>query len=361
MRFKKVLGFTLAGAMMASSLVIASAEYNPNKVVQGPVTTMSIDVNEKPQDSYNGFHFVLVVDGKGLNPQENKVYIKNDAIMIPLRIISEALGYKIQWNDEARTVELSNGPHWIIVKPGEDYYSFGKMAPVTLGTPAEISEDRTYVPLNFLTDILKVEAAMDETGVISITSEKPAAKQDALLETQGEIVEINKTEKGTMLGIKGQKIDEGYDSIILHITDETPLVNPITDESITVEDLKQGDFVRAFYGPAVTRSIPPQGKAEKIEVLKGVTVRTGTITDIISSEKTNQILIGDRVNGIILTITDETKIVTKDNKELEFTALKKGMEIEAYHSLIQTMSLPPISSAEKIIVKVVNTPDSTEK
>lgn len=360
MRFRKVLGFTLVGAMFASSLV-ASAEYNPNKVVQGPVTTMSVDVNEKPQDSYDGFHFVLVVDGKGLNPQENKVYTKDDAIMVPLRIISEALGYKIQWNDEARTVELSKGPHWIMVKPGEDYYSFGKMAPVKLGTAAEISEDRTYVPLNFLTDILKVEAVMDETGVINITSEKTASKQDSLLEIQGEIVEINKTEKSTMLWIKGQKIDEGYDSIVLHITEETPLINPITDENISIEDLKKGDTVRGFYGPKLTRSIPPQGQAEKIEVLKGVTVRTGTITDIISNDKTNQILIGDRINGIVLTISDETKIVTEDNKELEFEALEKGMEIEAYHSLIMTMSLPPISSAQKIMVKEAKTQESTEK
>jgi hypothetical protein len=361
MKFNKVLVFTLAGAMLASGIV-ASAEYSPNKALQEPVPISSLNVNEKPQDSYEGFHFVIVINGTALNPEENKVYMKDDdTIMIPLRAVTETLGYEIQWNNEARVVELLKGPNLIMVKPGEDYYSFGKMAPVKLGTASEILKGTTYVPLNFLTDILKVETVMDETGGINITSQQTETKESTLLQTLGKISEINKTEKGTSLWIEGENSDEGYDSIVLHINEETPLIDPITDKTLSIKDLKQGDSVRAFYGPALTRSLPPQGQAERIELLKDVTVKAGVITDIMSYDKTNQILIGDKVNGIVLTISDKTKIITEDNKELAFTDLKKGMDIEAYHSLMATMSLPPISSAEKIVVKKVDTQASTEK
>lgn len=52
-----------------------------------------------------------------------------------------------------------------------------------------------------------------------------------------------------------------------------------------------------------------------------------------------------------LDIYDDVKIVTEDNKELNFADLEKGMKVEAFHSLLVTRSLPPISPAKKIIVK----------
>lgn len=360
MKFKKTLVFTIAGTMLASSF-IASAEYNPNKVIKGPITTMNIEVSEKPLDSYGDINFVLEVDEQGLDPKESNLYIKDNTVMIPLRIVSEALGYEINWNNKARTAELMKGPHWITVKPGEDYYAFGKMAPIKLGTASEISNNRTYVPFNFLTDVLNVKATIDEAGVIDISSEKLESNQKELLKIHGEIAEINKTEKSTMIWIKEKNTNEEQDSIILHITDKTPIVNPITDEKLSIKDLKKGDMVRGFYGPATTKSIPPQGKAEKIQVLRDVTIKLGKITNIINKDNTRQILIGDRSNGMILNIDEETKIITENGDELSFEALKEGMEIEAFHSLIMTMSLPPMSSAEKIIIKNVKTENSTIK
>ncbi|SKC54224.1 copper amine oxidase N-terminal domain-containing protein [Maledivibacter halophilus] len=350
MKFNKILVFTIAGTILTSSL-IASAEYNPNKVTKGPITTMNVKVSEELQDSYDNMKFVLVINGKGLDLKENNIYTKDNTIMIPLRIVSKALEYEIKWNNEEKTIDLTKGPHWITIKPGEDYYTFGKKAPIKLGTASEILKDRTYVPLSFLTDVLNIDVSIDETGVININSENSISEKKELLEIQGEITEINKTEKSTMIWIKGKKTDAGEKSVILHINDETPIVNPITDEELSIKDLKEGDTVRGFYGPAMTKSIPPQGKAEKIQILKDITVRTGKITSIMNNEKANQILIGDKANGIVLNISKETKIVTQDNKELSFEDLEEGMEIEAFHSIIMTMSLPPISSAQKIVVK----------
>lgn len=347
MNLKKTLGLTLAGVLITSNLTVF-AEYNPDKVIEGPVTTLSIDVTKEPRDSVVGMKFNLVVNGQAFNPQETKVYLKeNGTVMIPLRAVSEALGYKVKWNGDVNTVELTKGAQWIMVKLGEDYYCFGKMAPQKLGTVAELTEDRTYVPLNFAEEILKADVQMDETGGITINAEKISAQC-----ITGIIKTINKTEKSTMVTIEGNGIDkEEVDTIILHIGENTKLVNPITNEGLTIDDLKEGDTVRGYYGPAVTMSIPAQSAAEKIEIIKDAALKTGVITNIMNNGKSNQILIGDMMNGIILTITDETKIVTEDNKELNFSDIKKGMEVDAFHSMVVTASIPPMSSAVKIIVK----------
>lgn len=352
MRFRKVLTLTLAGAVLTSSAVMA-AEINPTKVTAVRPISAAIETNN-PMITDKDAHFVLVINGTGLNPQETKVYLKDNSVtMIPLRDIGEALGYQVTWNETEKSIELHKGAQFIMVKLNEDYYSFGKMAPVKLGTASEITGNKTYIPLKFVTDILKAEVNRDETGVIKITSQDSSVEKAESFSIIGEIKKITKTDKNTKIlieeNIPGKKDTQ---SIVLNVGEKTKLVDPLNDEEISLADLSEGDTIRGFYGPAVTASMPPQGSAEKIEILQGVTVRTGTISEIIENEKTKQILVGDRATGVVLNISDDVRIITEDNQELSFTDLEEGMEIEAYHSLIMTRSLPPISNAKKIIVKV---------
>jgi hypothetical protein len=348
MNFKKTIVLALTGVMMTSSIVTLAQLNETKGTNENEIEIISV----KPQDSHDDLHHVLVVNDKGLNPQDHKVYYKGDTLMIPLRVVADSLGYKVQWDAETRVVELVKESHSVVVVPGKDHYCFGEMAPTKLGTSAEITDSKTYVPLNFLTDILKVKVYMDETGGVNIKSQNQTEKV-TLLEMEGEIVNINQTEKGTSILIKDPLSNNEFDNrIVLHINENTPIVNPLTDKNLYIKDLKVGDSVRAFYGPALTKSLPPQGVGKKIELLDKVTVTKGVITAITSNDYgTKRISIGDHENGIVLHICDDTTIVTKDNKKLQFKDLKKGMEIETYHSMIMTYSLPPITSAMKIVVK----------
>jgi len=80
----------------------------------------------------------------------------NGAVMVPLRIIAEKLGFTVNWDDVNKTVYLNYN---ISLKPSEDYYTFNKMAPISLGTAPEIVNDLTYVPLNFFTKVAGVNNA----------------------------------------------------------------------------------------------------------------------------------------------------------------------------------------------------------
>ncbi|QZY54555.1 copper amine oxidase N-terminal domain-containing protein [Crassaminicella profunda] len=346
MKSKKLIGITLIGMTLASSMFPAFAEYNPNKVVTGPITTLRL-----PQDSFGGLHMNLVINDKGLNPQDTKVYMKENGVtMIPLRLISETLGYEVKWDSKKKIIELIKGPQWIMIKAEEDQYTFGKMAPVTLGTIPEIKNGRTYIPLKFVTDILRLEVMRDETGTIHI-KDKRMAIEKSVLYTDGKIAEIQKINDNTRILIEVIKKGKGYESIILNITEDTKIQNPVNNKEISVEDLKEGDTIRAFYGPAVTRSLPPIGKAEKIQVLKSTAVLDGKITDIRMNDKSTKILVGSMTDGVMLIINDETKIVTEEDKEISIDDLQKGMEITAYHDLVMTMSIPGMTGAKKIVVK----------
>lgn len=57
-------------------------------------------------------------------------------------------------------------------------------------------------------------------------------------------------------------------TVVLNVGDDTLVVKP-NGEQVKLEDLKVGTKVRAYYGPIMTKSLPPQSPAELIVVLDG--------------------------------------------------------------------------------------------
>ena len=98
----------------------------------------------------------------------NSLYINEDGtLMIPLRQIAETLEYEVKWNNETRSVELVKGAQWTSVKIGEDNYNFAKML-VKLGTAPKIKDSSTYVPFNFISEIMQLDTEVTKDGVIKI-------------------------------------------------------------------------------------------------------------------------------------------------------------------------------------------------
>lgn len=99
-----------------------------------------------------------------------------------------------------------------------------------------------------------------------IVKERPASEQ--ILGTSGTVEEITAAADGTArLVIKGTKLSDGsFDTIVLNVDAKTPIVGTADNQPSAADQLKQGDKVYAFYGPVLTRSLPPIGKAVKIVV-----------------------------------------------------------------------------------------------
>lgn len=98
-----------------------------------------------------------------------KEFIKtiDGVTMIPLRLVGESLGYAVSWKQETKTAELLRGPQWTAVTIGKDSYSFAKMI-VKLGTAPILINSSTYVPLNYVEQVLIAEVEAMDNGDINI-------------------------------------------------------------------------------------------------------------------------------------------------------------------------------------------------
>lgn len=95
--------------------------------------------------------------------------IENDRTLVPLRAIFEALGANVIWDDPTQTVTATKEGTEIKLTIGGQTYKNG--TPVTLDVPAKIINDRTMVPLRFVSEALGAKVNWNgETETIYITS-----------------------------------------------------------------------------------------------------------------------------------------------------------------------------------------------
>lgn len=80
--------------------------------------------------------------------------IRNERTLVPIRIITEALGGKVDWNGATKEVTLSINDKEIKMAIGKTLEKYG-VAPV-------IIDGRTFVPVRFVADELGAEVAWDE-------------------------------------------------------------------------------------------------------------------------------------------------------------------------------------------------------
>ncbi|WFA07758.1 copper amine oxidase N-terminal domain-containing protein [Tissierella sp. Yu-01] len=88
----------------------------------------------------------------------------NGVKMIPLRLVGESLGYEITWNQETKTTELTRGAQWTAVTIGKDNYNFARML-IKLGAAPVLVESDTYVPENFIEEVLKAKVEILPEGL----------------------------------------------------------------------------------------------------------------------------------------------------------------------------------------------------
>ena len=244
---KRVLAAVAAVGMLAS--VAAYAEdvvlnYNVPDEIQGDVMLISEPVIEEPV-----VEETVMVNGATLPYVE--VEDVDGITMIPLREVAEGLGYTVNWNDESWSIEVIKGASYATMAIGEDAYAFSRMAHRPLGKAPTLINDKTYVPVNFVTEVLGGYADEVEEGAYKIATLSMATVKGF-------------TEEGSII-----VEDEARGEVIVHIADYTKII--AGDKEVKAEEIKEGMFVGVEYGMAMTMSIPPQTTAERI-VLQNVVV-----------------------------------------------------------------------------------------
>lgn len=181
---------------------------------------------------------------------EATVEQKDDMTFIPLRSICEKLGFEVNWKEESNTIEIVNLPLYITCSPEYDGYTFAKTAPQKLGSNPILINDRTYVPINFLTEILNAKYRLDNEELRVYYGDYSKT-----------VTVISKDEEGILVD------DPVIGEVVLKVSDDTVIQNE-AGEPISEDEIVEGAELIVEYSDAMTMSLPPQTNAIKIQLIK---------------------------------------------------------------------------------------------
>lgn len=345
MRRTTRLGMTaLAAAMMitgASSFAYGNS--TPVKAV-----TSSVDGASTVKLNYP-----LVING-ALSSEAGYLHKDGKTVMLPLRTLVQALGYKITWNAETKSAELAKGAQWTSVRVGEDQYSFAKML-IKLGIAPQSVGGKLYVPETFASQVLQAEVSRAGNGVnVSLVQEE----EKETLTTQGFVTGIHLKDGKGQIRINGV----GTEGLVLNVDTATKITGQDGKE-LTWDSLLLGMEVDAVHAIFSTLSLPPQTPLYELKV-KTITEETeilgtsGTIGEVIAGENghVSVHIKGEGLNDrspseIVLNLQPETIIAMNDGSKLEASKLVKGSTVIGFYNPMLTKSLPPQGNAWKIIVQ----------
>jgi len=199
---------------------------------------------------------VHIMDGSIEVPETIDMFYKNEMIdselkakringitMVPLSPVLKAMGYSVKWVEETRSVEIFQGAQWTSVTIDKNAYFRNRMAPWALSTAPTIIEGRSYVPVEFIAEILG-KAIQVENGNLKFADSEVVIHR-------GYVKEIAYDEIGTktitLTTVKDST--DVMDEIVIHTSKAYTHYN---------KEFKEGDSINVVSSMIMTMSIPPQ-------------------------------------------------------------------------------------------------------
>ncbi|MFZ5825241.1 MAG: stalk domain-containing protein [Bacillota bacterium] len=120
----------------------------------------------------------VILDGKRLDLSPAPV-IQNSRALVPLRGVFEAMGAAPHWDGAARTVEVRRGNRYVKLQIDRSLACLNALCTdaAMLDVPATLIDNRTYVPIRFISTALGVRVSWDDAqrAVVIETDKSPIA------------------------------------------------------------------------------------------------------------------------------------------------------------------------------------------
>ena len=95
-------------------------------------------------------------------------FTENDRTLVPVRFIAESFGAKVDWDDKTQTVTATINKKVVKMVLGETKMTVDGVE-VTLDTPANTYNDRTFIPLRAMVEAIGKNVFWDDRGLILIS------------------------------------------------------------------------------------------------------------------------------------------------------------------------------------------------
>ena len=120
----------------------------------------------------------LNVDGRNIDASAAPM-IKNNRTLVPVRIVSEALGAEVKWNNDDRSVFITKGDRSVLLRVDRNFveYTIDGVKSYDLSDAApQIVNDMTFVPIRLIGNALGVGIEWNEDSrTIAIDSKKSSS------------------------------------------------------------------------------------------------------------------------------------------------------------------------------------------
>lgn len=142
-------------------------------------------------------------------PDQKPVINEDERTLVPVRFVSEALGAEVQWEGEIKTAFISNEDNQIQITIGERAAVTTGGNIIQLDTAATIINERTMVPLRFVSEALEANVEWDgATKTVLITTGEQEVIQEEPKVKEGKPIEVN-LQDGLITKEEHWKLDDG--------------------------------------------------------------------------------------------------------------------------------------------------------
>ena len=191
------------------------------------------------------------VDGKTIDFPDARPFIdtQSNRTMIPVRFVAENLGCKVDWNGDLRVVYIQKNDTLIELKIGVlEAIVGGKV--MSLDAKAVIEENRTFVPLRFVSEALGAFVEWNrDTRTIYITTDKtvPTATPNVTLDTTSVVEDEYKELADLIRTVIDLEMANEWDKVYDYLLPESLKKKGITSkEGFETKYVKLSGFYNAY-------------------------------------------------------------------------------------------------------------------
>lgn len=253
--------------------------------------------------------------------EESDYVVKGEERLIPLRKVMEFFGFEVGYNKEEQKATVNFVATELGVSLSGEYTVNGNAVEGEYNN-AIVQDGSLFVDSKVIADTFPVQTAYAGTELYlrKVSIAKPYSGF-------GEVTEILEGSKDTLLVTFNNNFDMQQYRLV--VGKDTVITDGVKGTDKKAKDISVGDFIYSEYNAAMTRSIPPQTLANKIEIVKDQAITYG----IVEKVDGDTIYIHDGTIGDIhVKLMDDAVLVTEDGKTLSLEDFKPGDKIRTYHS-----------------------------